>query len=254
MGMMNLRSVAFVLITMLLLVQGGQQIKGRVTTGALPVANVKISVMGNEKISSFSGPDGTYTLMGLNPGSYTVSASSPRYWPVSQTDVQTGQMANFQLVEKRYLRNTTGMVVANISMENAQHILDAAENAGDTQAEYLVVNRLLEEQTGNDSLKQRSESLKQVLNSQPTRIGGKVVDARGETLPNVNVKITNQTTGAVFQTKTNDRGQYQLSVFPVGEYKIDAVKNGAQSSIKIHDAVSPNATFIQNLSVSSANQ
>jgi Carboxypeptidase regulatory-like domain len=252
MGMMNLRSAAFVLITTLLPAQSGQ-IQGKVTAGTKPVANVKINVSGAQ-VSTSTRLDGTYTLMGLNPGSYTISASSPHYWPVSQADVQTGKMANFQLVEKRYLKNTsTGLVVADISMENVQQVLNAAENAGDIQSEYLIVNRLLEEQSGNDLLKQRSESLKQVLDSQRAQIGGKVVDAQGETLPNADVKITNQTTGAVFQTKTNDRGQYQLSVFPAGEYKIDVAKNGAQSSAQIHGAISPNATVKQDLSLSSVN-
>jgi hypothetical protein len=55
---------------------------------------------------------------------------------------------------------------------------------------------------------------------------GRVIDSGGLPLPDVRVRVTNDETGNVRSTKTNAEGQYQISLLPLGLYKIEASKDG----------------------------
>src|SRR5689334_10380134 len=61
------------------------------------------------------------------------------------------------------------------------------------------------------------------------KITGVVTDASGAVIPGVTVTATNTETGDTRQTETNASGVYVVSPLPVGNYKLDARKEGFKS-------------------------
>lgn len=57
-------------------------------------------------------------------------------------------------------------------------------------------------------------------------LAGTVQDAQGAVLPGVTITATNQSTGTVRTTVTNDRGNYNLSALPPGTYDLTAELSG----------------------------
>jgi hypothetical protein len=61
------------------------------------------------------------------------------------------------------------------------------------------------------------------------KITGVVTDASGAVIPGVTVTVTNTQTGDIRRTETNASGVYVVSPLPVGDYKLEARKEGFQS-------------------------
>ncbi|MGZ7029644.1 MAG: outer membrane beta-barrel protein, partial [Terriglobales bacterium] len=55
---------------------------------------------------------------------------------------------------------------------------------------------------------------------------GTVTDSTGAVVPNVAVKLTNTGTGAVFTIATNESGYFRFPVIPVGNYQLNATRDG----------------------------
>jgi hypothetical protein len=92
--MFNLRKLYFLLLAAVLLVSSAlaQQttgtLKGVLTdeSGAgIPAANISVSGPGGAQKTAQSQSDGSYTLVGLAPGDYTVRVSFPGFTPFSKT-------------------------------------------------------------------------------------------------------------------------------------------------------------------------
>ena len=68
--------------------------------GGAPLAGVVIAVTGPAHASTTTAADGTYTLTGLPPGIYTVSATKPGYNGTSQSDIAvvTGAPQNLNVI------------------------------------------------------------------------------------------------------------------------------------------------------------
>jgi protocatechuate 3,4-dioxygenase beta subunit len=213
------------------------------------VANATVSVQGSNK-ETFSGADGKYVLHGLAPGSYTLSADSEQCWPSTKDNVQTGRTADFQLIEKRYL-NRAGLIVADVSAADVSRLLNAAKIAGDTQAQLLLVNRLLADSPTDATLKQQSSALATELEHKSAQIEGTVTDASGVGVPNAHIKVTNEMTGRVVSTDTDDRGKYQVSVYPLGNYRIDTTHGSDADSAKIKSQISPDIRLTHDVQLSS---
>lgn len=242
------------LVTLVSALQTGDRIRGKVVTNSgLPVANAKISIKGGTN-SAYSHLDGSYVLNGLTPGTYTLIAESKRFWPAVENDVAAGQSADFRLIERKYLTGAGGYVFGNLSMAQAKGVLDAAKLAGDTQAEYVAVNSLLREQPNNLDLKKRSSDLEKLLNQNPAHIVGTIVDASGSPVPRAEVKGKNEITGKVFTTETNDKGEYQLSVYPLGKYEIGAVRGNDSATTKINADILPNIKLTHDVQLASRNK
>jgi len=63
------------------------------------------------------------------------------------------------------------------------------------------------------------------------RIIGKVTDPTGAVVPGVKVTATNTATGVNYDTITNDIGDYQILLLPIGEYKVSAELTGFQKVV-----------------------
>lgn len=63
-------------------------------------------------------------------------------------------------------------------------------------------------------------------------LSGKVADASGASVAGVNVKATNEGTGIVYPTATNDDGIYSLPILPPGKYQITVEKEGFERIVK----------------------
>lgn len=55
------------------------------------------------------------------------------------------------------------------------------------------------------------------------------MDTSGSPVPNANIKVTNTTTGQITETKANNNGQYEVSVFPLGNYDVKASAQGNET-------------------------
>lgn len=58
---------------------------------------------------------------------------------------------------------------------------------------------------------------------------GKVADASGASVAGVNVKATNEGTGIVYPTVTNDDGIYSLPILPRGSIKLQLRRKGSNA-------------------------
>jgi hypothetical protein len=61
---------------------------------------------------------------------------------------------------------------------------------------------------------------------------GAVTDPSGSAVPNVAIKILNTQTNAVYETRTNDVGQYRMPNLPVGAYRITFEIQGFRSAVR----------------------
>ena len=88
------------------------------------------------------------------------------------------------------------------------------------------------------------------------RIVGTVVDSSGAAITNANVTITNQDTGISTQTVSNSRGEYQANNLPPGNYQVEAVASGMQTTVSKGIVVTvDNSTAVPiTLRVGTANQ
>ncbi len=55
---------------------------------------------------------------------------------------------------------------------------------------------------------------------------GRVVDAAGQPISDVRIRVTNEETGNQRSTKTNAEGYYKIALLPLGFYRIEALKDG----------------------------
>jgi hypothetical protein len=231
----------------------GQNIKGKVTQSSdhSPVAGAKVSIDGKPQLAAITRVDGSYIIQNISTGVYRLIADNPRFWPSVKDNVSTGGSANFELVEKRYLRNEAmKMVYADVSADVARRLLPIAKTAADNEAVYLLSERLRLEHPEDKALEQQSANAETDLNRQRATIVGSVVDGSGNSVRNADVKLTNDATGVVVATKTNDRGQYEASVFPVGTYKVEVASPGdSKLAANTKVAVRPNVTVNTNLTV-----
>ncbi len=60
-------------------------------------------------------------------------------------------------------------------------------------------------------------------------IVGTVLDQSGAVIPNASVVVENQNTGAVFNAKANEEGNYVVPVLPIGQYRVTASSAGFKS-------------------------
>ena len=60
------------------------------------------------------------------------------------------------------------------------------------------------------------------------RITGKVLDVKGQPLPDVSVKATMPGEAAPMETKTNDKGEFTFNRLPAGEWALEFTKDGYQ--------------------------
>lgn len=207
----------------------GQVITGTVTVtpGHQPVERAIVTLKGKQ-LTAVTRTDGSYTLSNVAPGVYTVIASKVHYYSSMQESVASGQRANLELLEVKYA-NTGKLVVADLDEAQAQHLLPAAELAGDSEAVFVLSNRLLASHPDDVKWQQKSVTAQRALESKPTKISGTITDVSGARVPNADVHVNNTITGETIDTKTDSSGQYQVSVFPVGAYSVKASWRGQES-------------------------
>ncbi len=63
-------------------------------------------------------------------------------------------------------------------------------------------------------------------------IYGSVTDSSGAVVPGVNVTVTNQQTGLVRQTSSDENGNYLVSQLPIGVYSVQAESDGFKSFVQ----------------------
>src|ERR1700734_2299896 len=62
-------------------------------------------------------------------------------------------------------------------------------------------------------------------------IAGTVVDQHGGALANAAVTATNQGTGQVHETTTNEQGVYVFPSLPSGKYRVEAIQPGFAAGV-----------------------
>jgi hypothetical protein len=63
-------------------------------------------------------------------------------------------------------------------------------------------------------------------------IEGTVTDASGAVVADVNIRVINESTGLEFATKTSVNGYYRVPTLPVGQYRVEASKEGFDTVVQ----------------------
>lgn len=63
-------------------------------------------------------------------------------------------------------------------------------------------------------------------------IEGTVTDASGAVVADVNIRVTNVSTGFEFATKTAANGNYRVPTLPAGQYRVEASKEGFDTTVQ----------------------
>ena len=63
-------------------------------------------------------------------------------------------------------------------------------------------------------------------------IEGTVIDASGAVVADVNIRVINESTGLEFATKTSVNGYYRVPTLPVGQYRVEASKEGFDTAVQ----------------------
>src|SRR5581483_1356359 len=86
------------------------------------------------------------------------------------------------------------------------------------------------------------------LSAQTTtgRIGGRVTDESGASLPNVKVSLANEDTGVSRDTMTNETGDYSFLEVPVGNYTLTFDVSGFQRNVRKNVALQLNQVLTLN--------
>ena len=63
-------------------------------------------------------------------------------------------------------------------------------------------------------------------------IEGTVTDASGAVVADVDVRVTNESTGLMFATKTSPNGYYRVPTLPAGQYRVEASKEGFDTVVQ----------------------
>ena len=63
-------------------------------------------------------------------------------------------------------------------------------------------------------------------------ISGTVIDSAGAVVPGANIIVTNPATGVSSTTRSNETGTYTVPDLPVGEYSVQAEKEGFKALIR----------------------
>jgi len=63
-------------------------------------------------------------------------------------------------------------------------------------------------------------------------IEGTVIDASGAVVADVNIRVINDSTGLEFATKTSTNGYYRVPTLPVGQYRVEASKEGFDTAVQ----------------------
>lgn len=255
MGMIRFSQKAALTIAIFLAAQSeAQDIRGKVIHNSdhQPVAGTRISVKDKPQFAAVTGSEGTYDLKNVGPGVFTIIAENARFYPAIKQDVSTGATADFELVEKTYKYSNQANVIieADVSADQARHLLPAAHAARDVQAVFLLSNRLLADNPADQSLQKQSSEAQAELNRHKAQIAGSVTDKSGAVVPSVDVKVTNEVTGDTVETKTDGNGQYQTSVFPVGSYKVSVASHGEVLSSDTTSWVTPRASVTKDMQIS----
>src|SRR3954447_13730893 len=58
--------------------------------------------------------------------------------------------------------------------------------------------------------------------ARPTGIFGMVRDVGGRSLPDADVQVQNETSGARWRTRSDEQGRYEVEGLPAGRYKVTA--------------------------------
>jgi protocatechuate 3,4-dioxygenase beta subunit len=61
---------------------------------------------------------------------------------------------------------------------------------------------------------------------------GTITDQSGASIPKASIVVTNEATGVVFNTRTNDSGQYQVTALIPGHYSVKASATGFDSELR----------------------
>ena len=67
-------------------------------------------------------------------------------------------------------------------------------------------------------------------NASTGKLSGPVTDPTGATVPNADVKLTNQATGLVRDVQTTDSGLYNFPLLPPGSYRIEVSRSGFKTA------------------------
>jgi len=203
-----------------------QQIKGKVSLAATgsPISGAKVYVKGKPDTAVITDASGSYCLKQLTSRFYTVVAENPRYYPSLRENVSAGADADFVLLEKKLVAYGPQAVVpkSELTPQVAEQLLPAAELVGDQQSILLLSNRMLVDDPNNQRLRLMSAQAQDMLQHDPAILTGLVVDKEGRIIPHTDVVVTNLVLHNVVTTKTDDRGRYRVSVFPLGDYQIEA--------------------------------
>ena len=216
-----------------------------------PVGGAVIALK-DKKVTAITTADGNYVLDKVDPGVYTVFASKVHYFPAVQESVSSGQKANFELLEAN-LGSRRNQIIADLDELEARRLLPAAEAAGDVEAIFLLSNRLLVSHPEDASLKQTSQVAEGVLESSPAKISGAITYPGGEPVPNALVRVQNTITQQTVETKANSNGQYEVSVFPVGTYRVNVSSPQGRDTMTIlpKNTVAMNADVTKDIRVPS---
>jgi len=63
-------------------------------------------------------------------------------------------------------------------------------------------------------------------------IEGTVSDASGAVIADVNIRVTSESTGLEFATKTSASGYYRVPTLPAGQYRVEASKEGFDTAVQ----------------------
>jgi hypothetical protein len=213
------------------------EIRGKVVdaSNGLPIFGTVITLKELPSSKTVTQKDGTFDLVPLKPGVYTIIAKDLRYWPVVLENcvVENSNPLNRTLeLTTRQFKIVKGKEIASVDSSKVASFLKAAEDAGDLQAQYLLSERLAVDKPTEFSLKTQAAATENALLRNPTRLSGKITDPTGVALAGVTLTLKDTLSGRTVTAKSDASGDYSLALFPMGSYTITAFQ-GRKEATKI---------------------
>ena len=192
--------------------------------------------------------DGSFSVSGLAPGTYTVRIQGQNYGGLTSTVTVTGGANPPQTFPLQRGVNITGQILdadgnpvddAIVDFINPTTDQVMGETTTDASGDYddttvppgiydLVVSESSHETTEQVGVNVGSnpQTINAALADPSTSLNGTVVDANGDSIYGVSVIVKNSAGETVYDTTTDDDGFYQILTLPPGSYTVEFQEQG----------------------------
>ena len=232
-------------------------VSGTVRHSGTPVSDALVSASADEfftGVSATTGPDGQYTLEGVAPGTYTISAVKDGYSPAQVTDLPVTAAGatgiDFDLAEAGTISGTltaagsgVGLPYAYIFFKDGEMVVDiiltdpdgsfsGSQFASGTYDYHILAKGFLET-TGQVAVTAGQNTILSLALDPAGTISGEVTDGTAAGVSGLRIEL--HQAGDVYDyTATDDTGYYDFINLPLGDYEVILAANDWGSVLQQH--------------------